>query len=68
LNIRLNNTTDYSVATVSLATQERRWSNGAMSVPIAANDYIEMVFTNPTWATNPVTVVGGGYIKFVPSA
>jgi hypothetical protein len=68
LNIRLNNTTDYLVATVSLATQERRWSNAAMSVPIAANDYIEMVFTNPTWATNPVTLVGGGYIKFVPSA
>jgi hypothetical protein len=68
LNVRLNNTTDYLVATVSLATQERRWSNAAMSVPIAANDYIEMVFTCPTWATNPTTVVGGGYIKFVPSA
>jgi hypothetical protein len=67
LNIRLNNTTNYLVSTLSVATNERRFVNASMSVPIAANDYIELTFGPTTWVTNPGTVSGGGLLKFVPA-
>jgi len=65
--IRLNNTTDYLVATVGAATAERRFTNSAMSVPITtpATDYIEYKVVYPTWATPPTTVTCGGYFEII---
>lgn len=62
ISIRLNNTTDTQIASVSLATSERVFSNTSLSIAVAAGDYIEIKSVNPTWATNPLTTIFGGYI------
>jgi hypothetical protein len=60
--IRKNNTTDTLIATVSLATSERVISNTGLSIAMAAGDYFEIKAVNPTWATNPLTCIIGGYV------
>lgn len=60
--IRKNNTTDYLIATVAAAANERVFSNSALAIAVAAGDYIEIKVVNPTWATNPNTTIFGGYI------
>jgi hypothetical protein len=60
--VRLNNLTDTLIATLSVATNERVFSNSALSIAVVAGDYIEIKFINPTWATNPLTTIFGGYI------
>ncbi len=60
--IRLNNTTDTLIATLSLATSERVFSNSSLAISVVAGDYFEIKFINPTWATNPLTTIFGGYI------
>lgn len=60
--IRLNNTTDTLVATVSAATNERIFLNTSLSIAIVSGDYIEFKMVNPTWVTNPTGTVIGGYI------
>ncbi len=62
LYIRKNNTTDTLIATVSAATSERVFSNAALSIAMAANDYFEIKSVNPTWGTNPLTCIFGGYV------
>ena len=60
--LRLNNTTDTLIATVAAATSERIFSNAAMSIPVVSGDYFEIKSVNPTWATNPLTCIFGGYV------
>lgn len=60
--VRLNNTSETLIATVSLATGERVWSNTGLSIAVAVGDYIEIKSVNPTWVTNPLTTIFGGYI------
>jgi hypothetical protein len=60
--IRLNNTTDYGIDTVSAATNLRQWINTGLNIAITAGDYIEIKTVTPAFATNPVTWVQGGYI------
>jgi len=62
LYIRKNNTTDYLIATLSVATNERVFSNAALSIPMAASDYFEIKGVQPTWTTNPLTTIYGGYV------
>jgi len=62
LYIRKNNTTDTLIATVSAAAGERVFSNTALNISMAANDYFEIKGIQPTWATNPLTTIYGGYI------
>lgn len=62
LYIRKNNTTDTLIATVGSATNERVFSNTGLSIAVAVGDYIEIKAINPTWATNPLTTIFGGYI------
>jgi len=62
LYIRKNNTTDYLIATLSVATNERRFSNAGLNIAIVAGDYIEIKAINPTWTTNPLTTIFGGSI------
>lgn len=55
--IRLNNTTDTLVSdAVTNDAAERTFVNSSLDIAIAANDYIEMKWTTPTWATNPTGV------------
>jgi hypothetical protein len=60
--VRLNNLTDTLIQTLSVATNERRFTNSSLSIVVVAGDYIEIKFINPTWATNPLTTIFGGYI------
>lgn len=62
LYVRKNNTTDTLIATVSAATSERIFSNTGLSIAVVAGDYIEIKGVQPTWATNPLTTIYGGYI------
>ena len=62
LSIRLNNTTDTLIASLTLATQERIFSNASLNIAVTAGDYIEIKCVNPTWATNPLTTTFGGQI------
>jgi len=62
LSIRKNNTTDYLIATVSTALNERIFSNTSLSIPVVAGDYIEIKSVQPAWPTNPLTTIFSGYI------
>lgn len=62
LYIRINDATDYLISTLSLATQERIFSNSSLNIPIVAGDFFEMKFVNPAWTTNPVNIIGSGGI------
>lgn len=62
LYIRLNNTTDTLIETVAAATAERVFNNEALSIAVTAGDYIEIKGVQPTWTTNPLTTIYGGYI------
>lgn len=60
--VRVNNTTDYLIATVAVAANERRFSNNALNIPLADGDYFEIKCIPPVWATNPLTFICGGYV------
>lgn len=60
--VRLNNTTDTLIQTLGVTTNERIWENSGLSVAVVAGDYIEIKFVNPTWVTNPLTWVPGGFV------
>jgi len=63
LYVRLNNTTDYLIATLAVATSERMFSNTGLSIEISAGDYIEIKGVQPIWpVTNPATTIYGGYV------
>lgn len=62
--VRKNNTTDTLIATLSIATNERVFSNSSLAISLVAGDYLEMKCVNPTWATNPATTIFGGYLYF----
>jgi hypothetical protein len=62
LYIRKNNTTDYLIKTLSVAANERIFTNEALDISIVENDYIEIKGIQPTWATNPLTTIYGGYV------
>jgi hypothetical protein len=62
LYIRKNNSADTLIATLSVATSERVFSNAALSVAVAVGDYIEIKGIQPTWVTNPLTCIYAGYI------
>lgn len=51
--VRLNNTTNTSVATVSAATNERRWVNTSLSVAVVIGDWIEFTCITPTFSSAP---------------
>jgi len=60
--VRVNNSTDYLIATVSAATNERVFSNAGLSIPLAVGNYIEIKCIPPVWATNPLTFISAGYV------
>jgi hypothetical protein len=62
LYIRKNNTTDYLIQTKAVNTNERVFSNTSLNIPMVAGDYFEIKSVQPTWATNPLTCIYGGYV------
>jgi len=62
LYIRLNNTTDYLIATLSVATSERLFTNTNLSIAVVAGDYFSIKSVQPTWGTNPLTTTYGGHV------
>ena len=64
LYIRKNNTTDTLIKTLNVNTNERVFTNDALSISLVAGDYIEIKGVQPTWATNPATTIYGGYLYF----
>ena len=63
LYIRVNNTTDYLIQTISVNTSERIFTNSSLSIPLVAGDYFEIKGVQPTWVTNPLTTIYGGYVR-----
>jgi hypothetical protein len=64
LYIRKNNTTDTLIATLNVATSERVFTNAALNISLVSGDYVEIKGVQPTWATNPLTTIYGGYLYF----
>ena len=64
LYVRVNNTTDNLIATIGANTNERVFSNTGLNIALNAGDYIEIKGVQPTWATNPLTTIYGGYLYF----
>lgn len=54
LYLRLNDTTDYLIATVGAATRDRRFRNTAMNLAVVDGDYYEIKLPGLTWATPPL--------------
>jgi hypothetical protein len=54
--------TDYLIQTVASNTNVRTFTNTSLNIPYVAGDIVRMVFVNPTWATNPTQVAGGGFL------
>jgi len=54
--IRLNNATDYLIASSTLTASNNPFSNSSLNIPVTAGDYIEFKWVNPTYATNPLAV------------
>lgn len=57
-----HNGTDYLVQSVSSNSKTRVFTNTSLNIPYVAGDIVRMVFINPTWATNPTQVSGGGFL------
>jgi hypothetical protein len=62
LYVRKNNTTDTLIATLAVNTNERVFTNSSLNISMAAGDYFEIKGVQPTWATNPLTTIYGGYL------
>jgi hypothetical protein len=62
LYVRLNDTTNTLIETISAATNERIFNNEALSIAVTAGEYIEIRSIQPTWGTNPATTIYGGYL------
>lgn len=57
-----HNGTDYLVQTVGSTATTKVFTNTSLNIPYVAGDIVRMIFVNPTWATNPTQVVGGGFL------
>jgi len=62
LYIRLNNTTDTLIATISNEQAVKVFSNTALSIAVAQGDYIEIKMVSPTWVTEPSLVYMSGVV------
>lgn len=62
LYIRKNNSTDTLIATLNVSASERIFSNMGLSIPVVVGDYVEVKGIQPTWGTNPLTTIWGGYV------
>lgn len=50
------------INTVNASANERLFKNATMGISVDAGDYIEIKGVQPTWPTNPLTTIYGGYL------
>lgn len=62
LFIRLNDTTDYSLGSITSTSTTRVWSATGLSISVVAGDYIEIKSGAVTWATNPTSINAYGAV------
>lgn len=62
LHIRINDTTDTQIASVSSTAQGRVWANNTLNINIAVGDKFVIKAVSPTWGTNPTNLVWSGYL------
>lgn len=60
ISIRLNDTTDTTIASVSSTSNYRVFVNTGLSIAVTTTDFVEIKIVAPTWATNPTNVVLSG--------
>lgn len=63
--VRLNNATDTTISTTATLDANNLVTASALSIAIAAGDYVEIKMVAPTWATNPTNVFIYGMIEYV---
>lgn len=65
LSMRLNDTTDIAIATISNTAAIKRFQNTGLSQAMnGTTDYVCFKIACPTWGTNPTSVGMQGYIKY----
>jgi hypothetical protein len=62
IELRVNDTTNYTVATVATTDTLRKWVNNNLNIPIKTTDTMTIRTTTPAWVTNPEGCRGGGFI------
>jgi hypothetical protein len=62
MSIIKNNTLTTNIASVASATTERVFSSSSLNIAVAAGDYLEIITTTPTWATDPGSTTFAGYL------
>jgi PKD repeat protein len=60
--VRINDATDYLISTLSVNTNERRFTNSSINIAVNAGDYFEIKRVHPVWTTNPAANIVGGYV------
>jgi hypothetical protein len=61
ISIRLNGTTDTNVTTtLKMDAALNTFGNAALSIAVAAGDYVHFMITTPAWVTNPTSTVFNG--------
>ena len=66
ISIRLNATTDTVISSsIVCSATINEFSNTAMNVAVAVDDYIELKWVTPAWATNPTGLYIVGQIYMV---
>lgn len=63
IEIRLNNTTNTTIATVGSATNRRVWANQSLSIAVTDSDFFTITTTTPTWPTNPANCYFWGTVS-----
>jgi hypothetical protein len=63
--LRKNNTADFLINSVSLATAERVFNNTAININMVSGDYFEIKVVCPTWSSKPTTWSIAGYCLFI---
>ena len=58
--LRVNDTTDYTIDTQSLATPSRTWRNLSLNIPVNSGDLVVIKSVTPAWATPPSGGIGQG--------
>jgi PKD repeat protein len=60
--VRINDATDYLISTLSVNTNDRRFYNTSINIPVTAGDFFEIKRVHPVWNPNPATNIVGGYV------
>lgn len=62
--VRVNDTTDYLISSLSISNQTRRWVNMSMDIALNDGDFFTLKSTTPPWGTVPTGVSYSGNVFF----